>query len=216
MLIVLLIWVIVSLFSIFRGVPYFNVSSCSIAWWSLTFAVFPFLFLITFVMAYREVRNFTHKRQLGWEPANGDIEWTFSRAISYPTIAGIAGLLGGLLGIGGGMIVSPLLLELGVLPRVAAATSALAVMVTSSSATLQFALLGMLKVDYMLFFMGVGIIGTFIGQTAVNHCVKKYGRASVVVFAVAAVIGLAVILMGLDGILNIVHGETSMAFSAPC
>ena len=46
--------------------------------------------------------------------------------------------------------------------------------------------------------------------------VKKYGRASVVVFAVAAGIGLAVILMGLDGILNIVYGEGSMAFSAPC
>ena len=216
MLIVLLIWIIVSLFAIFRGVPSFGVSSCSIVWWSLTFGVFPFLFLITFVIAYREVKNFSNKRKLGWEAANGDIEWTYSSAISYPIFAGIAGLLGGLLGIGGGMIVSPLLLELGVLPRVAAATSALAVMVTSSSATLQFALLGLLTVDYMLFFMCVGIIGTFIGQTAVNHCIKKYGRTSIVVFAVALAIGLAVILMGLDGILDIVNGETSMAFTSPC
>ena len=218
LLIMLLIWIVVSLFSIFRSGlgDYLNISSCSIGWWLLTFGVFPFLFLITFLMSYRQVKNFGIKRELGWEPANGDIEWTYSRGILYPIIAGIAGLLGGLLGIGGGMIVSPLLLELGVLPRVAAATSALAVMVTSSSATLQFALLGMLKIDYLLFFMGVGMIGTFIGQTVINYCIKKYKRASVVVFAVATVIGLAVVLMGLDGILDIVHGETSMVFSAPC
>jgi len=131
-------------------------------------------------------------------------------------VAGFAGLLGGLLGIGGGMIVSPLLLELGVKPRVAAATSALTVLVTSSSATLQFCLLSMISYDYMLFFMAVGVIGTFIGQTAVNYSIKKYGRPSVIVFVVSAVIGIAVILMGVNGILNLIDGNVDLTFSTLC
>eukprot|EP00483_Globobulimina_turgida_P010894 UN10915 len=113
------------------------------------------------------------------------------------------------------MIVSPLLIELGVIPTVAAATSATAVMITSSSAMLQFLLLGFLQWDYTLFFMVVGICGTFLGQTAVNYAVKEYGRISVVIFAVAIIMGLAIFLMLVSGMISVVDG-VSWAFSPPC
>merc|ERR1712154_370312 len=109
---------------------------------------------------------------------------------------------GGLLGIGGGMIVSPLLLELGVLPRVASATSAVAVLMTSSSSTFQKVLLNMIRYDYMAFFAAIGIIGTFFGQTVVNAAIRKFGRNSIVVAAVGSVIAVAIVLMGLNSILN--------------
>merc|ERR1712154_334418 len=134
--------------------------------------------------------------------------------IKYPLIAMFAGILGGLLGIGGGMIVSPLLMELGVLPTVAAATSAMAVLITSSSAMLQFLLLGYLDLDYTFYFMAIGIVGTFIGQTIVSHCIKMYERKSLIVFSVAAIMGGAVLLMGIDGILECIKG-ISWEFSSP-
>merc|ERR1711972_766087 len=102
---------------------------------------------------------------------------------------------------------SPLLIELGVIPTVAAATSAMAV--------LQFLLLGFLRVDYTLFFMFVGIVGTFVGQTGVNFAVKKYGRVSLVIFAVAIIMGLAIVLMSINGVISLVDG-VSWAFSPPC
>ena len=61
----------------------------------------------------------------------------------------------GLLGIGGGMIVSPLLLELGLHPLVAAATSSLMVLFSASSAALSFAFDHLLNVQYALIY-GVG------------------------------------------------------------
>ena len=153
----------------------------------------------------------------GWLPSQGDIKWNKSmmNMVKYPLIATIAGILGGLLGIGGGMIVSPLLMELGVLPTVAAATSAMAVLITSSSATLQFILLGYLNLDYTFYFMTIGIIGTFIGQTVVSYCIKQYGRKSLIVFSVAAIMAGAVILMGIDGILEVMEG-ISWTFDSPC
>merc|ERR1712154_270437 len=179
-----------------------EVKSCSPLYWLFEFGVFPCLFVITFFIAKNNMNNFNRKLELKWKPAEGDIEWNTRKSIIYPAISALSGLLGGLLGIGGGMIVSPLLLELGVLPRVASATSALAVLMTSSSSTFQRVLLDMIRYDYMAFFIGIGIVGTFIGQTAVNVAIKKFGRNSIVVAAVAAVIAVAIVLMGVDSVLN--------------
>merc|ERR1712154_361743 len=179
-----------------------EVKSCSPLFWILIFAVYPCLFVITFFIARANMRAYNRKIELKWCPAEGDIEWDLKKSIIYPSIAALSGLLGGLLGIGGGMILSPLLLELGVLPRVASATSALAVLMTSSSSTFQRVLLGMIRYDYMACFIGIGIVGTFVGQTVVNVAIKKFGRNSIVVAAVAAVIAVAIVLMGVDSVLN--------------
>ena len=63
----------------------------------------------------------------------------------------------GLLGIGGGMIVSPLLLELGLHPQVAAATSSLMVLFSASSAALSFAFDHLLNIEYALIY-GIGAL----------------------------------------------------------
>ena len=67
----------------------------------------------------------------------GDIHWTRRAALIYPTYAVFAGVFGGMLGIGGGMILGPLLLELGMIAETTAATSGMAVFLTSASATIQ-------------------------------------------------------------------------------
>ena len=81
---------------------------------------------------------------------------------------------------------------------------------------LQFVLLGYLQMDYSLAFMAVGMCGGLIGQTFVNYAVSRYGRVSVVVFAVATVMALAVLLMTVNGVLSLVNGAVSFAFASPC
>jgi len=53
----------------------------------------------------------------------------------------LSGILAGLLGIGGGLILGPLLLELGLHPIVSTATTNFLVLFTSSSTSIQFFLL---------------------------------------------------------------------------
>eukprot|EP01084_Bolivina_argentea_P277093 472951_1 len=216
--IILLVWLFVSMFAILRKEEFTGVALCDIMYWIVTFVPIPIMMGVSYFMTRKEYDYYQAKLNSHvWVPAWGDIELdgAFVKILKYPAIASIAGILGGLLGIGGGMIVSPLLIELGVIPTVAAATSAMAVMITSSSAMLQFLLLGFLQWDYTLFFMIVGVCGTYVGQTVVNHAVKKYGRVSVVIFAVATVMGLAIILMLINGLISLVDG-VSWGFVAPC
>ena len=212
------IWIISSVTSIGKNEQISGVEACSDLYWLVSFISFPVLLFLSLFITRRQYLEFDAKeRSNAWRRCEGDIVWNRSmlNMVKYPVIAMFAGLLGGLLGIGGGMIVSPLLMELGVMPSVAAATSAMAVLITSSSATLQFVLLGYLQLDYTFYFMAVGIVGTFIGQTAVSYGVRTYGRKSLIVFSVAAIMGGAVLLMGIDGILQSVEG-ISWQFSSPC
>merc|ERR1719385_324568 len=200
-----LIWII----SLSTSLAKKEVTSCSAAYWVCEFISWPIMLALSVYFCNEQYKIYDAKEQSGgWVPSEGDIKWNESiySMIKYPLIATAAGTLGGLLGIGGGMIVSPLLMELGVLPTVAAATSAMAVMITSSAATLQYILLGYLSTDYMLYFMAIGVLGTFLGQTVVGHCIAKYNRKSLIVFSVAAIMGGAVMLMGIEGVLEAIDG----------
>lgn len=87
------------------------------AYWGLVVAVFPYMAVVTlFVIFFLR----KHKRRIQLE---GDL--TLDRKQTMQIVFGgfFAGLLSSFLGVGGGVVVGPLLLELGLLPQVATATS---------------------------------------------------------------------------------------------
>ena len=103
----------------------------------------------------------------------GDISWTGRNVWLYPILSAFAGGMGGLLGIGGGMIMGPLLLELGMCPANTSATSATCVLVTSAAATAQYVILETMLLDYGAALGALGLVATFVGQTVLNYLVKK-------------------------------------------
>ena len=82
----------------------------------------------------------------------------------------------GLLGIGGGMIVNPLLLEFNIHPQAAAATSTLMVLFSASSAALSFGFGHQLNLHFALIFglccMGASLVGVLL----VQRIVKRSGK----------------------------------------
>ncbi|KAF8781266.1 hypothetical protein HU200_000627 [Digitaria exilis] len=62
----------------------------------------------------------------------------------------VAGLVGGLLGVGGGFIIGPLFLELGIPPQVSSATATFSMMFSSSMSVVEFYLLHRFPVPYGL------------------------------------------------------------------
>eukprot|EP00455_Lapot_gusevi_P055708 TRINITY_DN909_c0_g1_i9.p1 TRINITY_DN909_c0_g1~~TRINITY_DN909_c0_g1_i9.p1 ORF type:complete len:125 (-),score=60.65 TRINITY_DN909_c0_g1_i9:150-524(-) len=110
-----------------------------------------------------------------------------------------------MLGIGGGMIMGPLLLQLGMIPEVAAATSATTVFISSSAAALNFYTMGLLMEDYALWYMSIGFIATFLGQTVVSFLIKKYKRSSIIVIVVTILIAIATLMLFISGSIQVAH-----------
>ena len=83
-------------------------------------------------------------KQMGFKAERGDIIWDRRCTTLYPAICFACGIAAGALGIAAGMILSPILLELGMIPAVAAATSGFSVLFTSSCTRCEWDIRGLL------------------------------------------------------------------------
>lgn len=86
-------------------------------YWGLVAAVFPYMICVTLFVLWFLKR---HKRRIVLE---GDLTLSNKQMVQIVFGGFFAGLLSSFLGVGGGVVVGPLLLELGLLPQVATATS---------------------------------------------------------------------------------------------
>ncbi|OMJ93135.1 hypothetical protein SteCoe_3953 [Stentor coeruleus] len=124
-----------------------------------------------------------------------DLSWTLLKSMCYTCISFFGGIGSGMLGLGGGVIISPLLLDIGVPPEATAASSSLIVLFTSSSTSLQFFLGNMLDVEYAAVMFGISMLASLTGITFISRLIKKYQRPSIIVFILAGITILSAILL---------------------
>ena len=131
-----------------------GIETCSGGYWAVTAVLFVILIILAVVVGKHLSKQHDQKMKCHYTFVEGDIMWTGRNVYMYPALSAFAGMCGGLLGIGGGMIMGPLLLELGMLPGNTQATSATTVMITSGAAMFQFLFLGKeRKKSLLLFFV---------------------------------------------------------------
>ncbi|CAD7928053.1 unnamed protein product [Amoebophrya sp. A25] len=121
-----------------------------------------------------------------------------------------AGTVAAMCGIGGGMLLGPIMLEMGLRPQVTTATTATTLFMLSTTASLIFILSGVAPLPYALFFAGVCCAGAIVGKSVINHYVKKYQRTSLIALILAAVIIVSTVMLLLIGLLDLV-GDVSAA-----
>lgn len=119
--------------------------------------------------------------------------------LTFPLLAFGGGVLGGLLGLGGGIIMSPVLLEVGMHSESVQATTALIVFLSSSLATIQFALLSQIVWHYALWYSLITVLATAAGQYLCEVHVRRTGRYSFITLAIAAVLGFSLISLAVVG-----------------
>uniref|UniRef100_A0A803L7Z3 Sulfite exporter TauE/SafE family protein n=2 Tax=Chenopodium quinoa TaxID=63459 RepID=A0A803L7Z3_CHEQI len=122
----------------------------------------------------------------------------------YSMCGVIAGMVGGLLGLGGGFIMGPLFLELGIPPQVASATSTFSMIFSSSMSVIQYYILKRFPVPYATYFVLVATLAAFVGQHVVTKAVKVLGRASIIIFILASTILISAVTLGGVGVANII------------
>lgn len=191
-------WFFVFLIALFKGgqgtpsvLPF--VSCNNTGYWAIQLFCWSCMFIV-FIF----IRHQVLKSEIPF--VDGDVDWNPRNSITIPLICLPCGLCAGLLGVGGGMVVAPLLVELGAQNEIIRATSTFTVLITASSSAMQFVLMGKLPPFYALFFAMVGGIGTCVGQWAVERVIKRFNSTSIIVFGIAGVIFMSTCAIGYTGI----------------
>ncbi|XP_042454474.1 sulfite exporter TauE/SafE family protein 3-like isoform X1 [Zingiber officinale] len=176
-------------------------TTCSLWYWILNFLQVP----VSLVVAgYEAVNLYKGKRAIS---SRGDEETGFTvlQLVFYCFIGVLAGVVGGLLGLGGGFILGPVFLELGVPPQVSSATATFAMTFSSSMSVVEYYLLKRFPVPYALYLVAVSLVAAFVGQHIVRKIIEILGRASIIIFILSFTIFVSAISLGGVGISNMIY-----------
>ncbi|KAG5031086.1 hypothetical protein JHK82_014699 [Glycine max] len=156
------------------------------------------------VTAYEAAALFSGRRVIASTGEQGK-DFTVLQLIIYCVFGVLAGVVGGMLGLGGGFVMGPLFLELGVPPQVSSATATFAMTFSSSMSVIEYYLLKRFPIPYALYFVLVATIAAFVGQHIVRKLIILFGRASLIIFILASTIFVSAVSLGGVGIVNMVH-----------
>jgi uncharacterized membrane protein YfcA len=216
-LVLLLVWLSFLLLQIFKN----DAEVCGVWYWSLSIIQVP---IAVAVFGYESVKLYkeSKRRRNTGNPekvCEAAIDWSMAQ-LGFCALCGIlGGTVGGLLGSGGGFILGPLLLELGVIPQVASATATFVMMFSSSLSVVEFYLLHRFPIPYALYLMSVSILAGFWGQCFIRKVLTILKRASPIIFILSCVIFASALTMGVIGIqksINMIHNHEFMGFLGFC
>ncbi|KAK8531936.1 hypothetical protein V6N13_131292 [Hibiscus sabdariffa] len=217
LLVLVTLWILFTVIQVMKN----DVVPCSNSYWLLFCLQFP---VSALVFGYEATKLYKdHKKRISTGNTEticeASIQWS-PLNIAFCALCGIlGGTVGGLLGSGGGFILGPLLLEIGVIPQVASATATFVMMFSSSLSVVEFYLLKRFPIPYALYLMGVSILAGFWGQYLVRKLIAILKRASLIVFILSGVIFASALTMGVIGIeksIRMIHNHEFMGFLDFC
>ncbi|XP_015945726.1 sulfite exporter TauE/SafE family protein 3 [Arachis duranensis] len=176
-------------------------TTCSTAYWVLNILQIPVSVGVT---AYEASGLFSGRRVISSTGDEGK-NFTVLQLFIYCVFGLLAGVVGGLLGLGGGFVMGPLFLELGVPPQVSSATATFAMIFSSSMSVIEYYLLKRFPVPYAAYLTLVATIAALVGQHIVRRLIILFGRASLIIFILAGTIFVSAISLGGVGISNMVY-----------
>jgi uncharacterized membrane protein YfcA len=122
-------------------------------------------------------------------------------SVSIPTmiaVGGVVGLLSGLFGVGGGFLLTPLLMFLGISPVVAAASGSAAIVAAGTTGTLEHSRAGTVDFKMAIVLFAGGALGSVAGVDLL-HLLNRLGPANSVIRV------LYVVMLGTIGLLMMIE-----------
>eukprot|EP00804_Cyclotella_cryptica_P011730 CCRYP_011339-RB/>CCRYP_011339-RB protein AED:0.03 eAED:0.03 QI:377/1/1/1/1/1/3/274/612 len=163
------------------------------AYYALVAAQFLWTLGFATVFGIKNMKRTQAKMAVNYPFLETDVLWDAKKMLSYSFFTFFAGIIAGLIGIGGGMVLGPLMLVMGVHPSVSTATTASMVLLTSSSVAVMFVMSGLVPWEYAVYFFAICLVGAYIGKTRIDSYIKRTGMASILIGCLAAIIGLATV-----------------------
>lgn len=191
----LLILLIVSVF-LLKGTANFKsilgISYCSSSYW--------FLYLVSLLMCFvfekraREILiEDAEVRERAFIESNSEFRVSSDNISKLRNLSLVGGTLAGFLGIGGGTVMNPRMLDMGLSGQSAAATSGFFVIFTGFISMFQTLLMGGLSTSEVLFFSPLAFVGSLGISLIINYLVKLYKKPSIVMFCLVGTVILGCI-----------------------
>ena len=124
-------------------------------------------------------------------------------ALKLCLFAYATGVIAGTLGIGGGLVLNPILVMLGLDVEVTTACCNLMVFASSISSSLQFIIMGQIGVFQGSLLFGLSVLGSCVGIFFFKKEIEKYNRISILVFVLAAVLAVVGVLIPVQLVENV-------------
>ena len=195
--------IVMVIFNLFKGDTFFEsvigVEMCGSVYIGL-FVSYHILVIIQTVLYGAYLSNDLEKQGSFYTEIYGTkVNMAKLAVFSYAT-----GLLSGALGMGGGLIMNPIFLLIGLNPDVSTASCNAIVLATSIASSLCYTLAGYLGLFDGLGIMGLSMLGSITGIFLIKSQVEKYKRMSIIVFILASMLTLVGILVPLK-LVNIIY-----------
>ncbi|ONI15910.1 hypothetical protein PRUPE_3G068400 [Prunus persica] len=196
LLLLVAVWVIILALQIAKNYT----TTCSAEYWVLNLLQIPVAFGVS---TYEAVNLYKGRRVIASKEESGT-DWKVHQLVLYCACGILAGIVGGLLGLGGGFILGPLFLELGIPPQVSSATATFAMTFSSSMSVVEYYLLKRFPVPYAVYFAVMSSLSALVGQHVVRKVISVLGRASIIIFILASTIFVSAISLGGVGIADMI------------
>ncbi|MQM15145.1 hypothetical protein Taro_048083 [Colocasia esculenta] len=178
---------------------------CGVGYWLITFSQVPLALLFTGYILYE--KGVQQAQQISLQDdIKVPVEQTRTKAlrnIIFPIAALLSGLLGGLFGIGGGLFINPVLLQIGLPPQITAATCCFMVLFSSTMSSFQYLMLGMKCITQASLMAMFCSVASLVGIVVIQRAVVKYGRASLIIFSVSMVMVLSTVSITCFGAVDV-------------
>lgn len=153
--------------------------------------------------------------------ADSDVRFDSATRVRQLLVLGFfGGWIAGALGLGGGCIYTPVLMSMGVPPKVSAATGLYLVMFSKIASVLIYFLNGQLYVWYGLWIAGWATLALLFSLCAVESYIQNSGRQSIIVWALVTIFIVSVIAIptfaGFSLKEDAEEGLDLMAFTSLC
>ena len=197
----------VLIISFLRGSPKFNsiigVERCDALDFVLLFLNMATLLVLEAINIRNLKRDYGIKENNNYQFVKGDVAWNSQNIEKFILLGLVGGVVSGLVGLGGGAIYTPLLMEFGIAPSIAGGTSMYMSVFATLSASILFMFQGFLIYEWALTLSISSVIGTVFGITIIGNLVKSSGRSSYLILLLAFVLSVSAFVIGTKGALNI-------------
>lgn len=157
----------------------------------VVFVILMGVFLRNLVNNESEVATKLNDDQISF--VDSDIDWKSHANVIYPMLCFIAGVIAGCLGIGGGIIKGPILLELGLSPYIVSATSTSMVFMTSIITVSSYFMYRNYGYQKLLLLFLIGVVSSATGQLIHRIISIKESALTILMGIIIGVSGILVV-----------------------